>query len=101
MYCLALLEIGLYCLALLECGLYCLALLEIGLYCLALLECGLYCLALLECGLFGALSRDLEVGEVLAAPKKFYNRTKYIRCLFKYEPISYLKTFGPLGPVVF
>ena len=43
----------------------------------------LYCVfsdaGMLESGLYPALKRQPEVGEVLAAPRRYYSGTKYIR----------------------
>ena len=44
-----------------------------------LVDYGKFELALMECGLYPALGRPVEVGEVLAVPKPFFNGTKYIR----------------------
>ena len=47
-------------------------------------------LAMLETGLGEGLTRLPEVGEVLAAPRRFYNRTKFIRLVNCFYYLAYL-----------
>ena len=45
---------------------------------------------MLETGLGEGLTRLPEVGEVLAAPRRFYNRTKFIRLVNCFYYLAYL-----------